>query len=64
VWSAASGWAGWYDLDGGIVGPPQCLTYGSDIHVFAVGTDKHLHQKVWSPSNSWSGWYDLQGTLQ
>ena len=64
VWNAAGGWAGWYDLDGGIVGPPEVLTYDSDIHIFAVGTDKHLHQKVWSPANSWSGWYDHQGTLQ
>lgn len=69
-WNAASGWAGWFHLSGGIASPggagspvTAIARYAGHLDVFTVGTDNRVWSAWWDISTGWSGWFPL-GTMQ
>lgn len=67
-WDAASGWAGWFHLSGGIAspgGPGSPVTavsrYAGHLDVFTVGTDNRVYSAWWDVSTGWSSWFALGG---
>jgi len=65
-WDAASGWAGWFHLSGGIAspgGPGSPVTaiarYSGHLDVFTVGTDNRVYSAWWDVSSGWSSWFRI-----
>jgi len=57
-------WSGWTDMGGGFVGNPYAMQYGSDMNLFARGTNNQIYQRYWSYGGQfWSGWSSLGGNL-
>jgi hypothetical protein len=57
-------WSTWTDQGGAFVGKPFAVQYGSDMNLFARGTDGHIYQRYWSYSGQfWSVWGSLGGNL-
>ncbi|MET9230784.1 trypsin-like serine protease [Lentzea sp. NPDC003310] len=42
---------------------PTPVSFGEDVHVFAVGADRQVHQKVLRRGQGWTGWTPLGGDL-
>jgi hypothetical protein len=68
-WDQSSGWAGWFQLDGGIAsgggaGSPitAVARYAGHLDVFTVGTDNRVYSAWWDVATGWSSWFPL-GTL-
>lgn len=69
-WDQASGWAGWFQVQGGIAsaggaGSPVTAVarYSSQLDVFTVGTDNRVYTAWWNGATGWQGWAPLD-TLQ
>jgi hypothetical protein len=65
-WDAASGWAGWFHVSGGIAssggtGSPitSIARYPTHLDLFAVGTDSRVYSTWWDASSGWAGWFRL-----
>jgi hypothetical protein len=55
----ASGWSGWYSLNGGLVSGPDAASPGFDNLVIGVrGGDNALWRMTWNGA-AWSGWVSL-----
>lgn len=68
-WDSSSGWAGWFQLSGGIASPggagspvTSIARYAGHLDVFTVGTDSRVYSAWWDRSGGWSSWFQL-GTL-
>jgi hypothetical protein len=69
-WDQNSGWAGWFQLSGGIASPggsgspvTSVDRYAGHIDVFTVGTDDRPYSAWWDISTGWSAWFPI-GDLQ
>jgi len=62
MWNGS--WSGWADMGGGFVGTPYAMQYGSDMNLFARGTNNQIYHRYWSYGGQfWSGWGSLGGNL-
>ena len=68
-WDASSGWAGWFQVSGGVAstggtGSPitAIARYAGHLDLFTVGTDNRAYSCYWDQSSGWSGWFVI-GTL-
>jgi hypothetical protein len=69
-WDQATGWAGWFQVQGGIAsagGPGSPVTavarYAGHLDLFTVGTDNRAYTAWWDGGSGWHGWAPL-ATLQ
>ena len=69
-WDQASGWAGWFQVQGGIASPggagapvTAVARYAGQLDVFTVGTDNRVYTAWWNGASNWQGWTPLD-TLQ
>lgn len=68
-WDVSSGWAGWFQVQGGIASPggagspvTAIARYAGHLDLFTVGTDNRVYTAWWDASSGWHGWGVL-GTL-
>jgi IgA peptidase M64 len=68
-WDASSGWAGWFQVSGGVASPggngspvTSIARYAGHLDLFTVGTDNRVYSAFWDVSSGWSTWFTL-GTL-
>ena len=68
-WDVNSGWAGWFQLMGGIASPggagspvTAIARYAGHLDIFTVGTDNRVYTAWWDASSGWHTWGVL-GTL-
>ena len=68
-WDASTGWAGWFQLMGGIASPggagspiTAIARYAGHLDIFTVGTDNRVYTAWWDAGSGWHGWGVL-GTL-
>ena len=68
-WDASSGWAGWFQVSGGVASPggkgspvTSIARYSGHLDLFTVGTDNRVWSAWWDVSSGWSGWFQI-GTL-
>jgi len=68
-WSPASGWAGWFQLMGGVSSPggtgspvTAIHRYAGHIDLFTVGTDSRVYSAWWDGNGGWRPWFAI-GTL-
>jgi hypothetical protein len=68
-WDAASGWAGWFQVSGGLAsggGPGSPITavhrYAGHLDLFTVGTNNRVYSCWWDVASGWSAWFPI-GTL-
>ena len=68
-WDQSSGWAGWFQVSGGIASPggtgspvTAIARYAGHLDLFTVGTDNRVYSCWWDRSTGWSRWFTL-GTL-
>jgi IgA Peptidase M64 len=69
-WDQHSGWAGWFQISGGVASPggagsPITAAARSPAHldVFTVGTDDHVYTAWWDAADGWSAWGRLGSML-
>lgn len=69
-WDQSSGWAGWFQVMGGVAsgggaGSPVTAIhrYAGHIDLFAVGADNRVWSAWWNAANGWHLWFRI-GTLQ
>lgn len=69
-WDQASGWAGWFHVQGGIVAPggagspvTSIARYSGHLDLFTVGTDNRVYSCWWDIGSGWHPWFPL-GDLQ
>jgi hypothetical protein len=69
-WDQASGWAGWFHVQGGISSPGGAGSpitavdrYAGHLDLFTVGTDKRVYSSWWDTSSGWHAWFPI-GNLQ
>jgi hypothetical protein len=69
-WDQSSGWAGWFQVQGGIASPGGAGSpvtaidrYAGHLDLFTVGTDNRVYSAWWDVSSGWHGWFPI-GTLQ
>jgi hypothetical protein len=69
-WDQSTGWAGWFNLMGGIAspgGPGSPVTavhrYAGHIDLFTVGTDNRVWSAWWNSATGWHPWFQI-GDLQ
>ncbi len=69
-WDQASGWAGWFQVQGGVAsgggaGSPVTAVarYAGHLDLFTVGTDNRVYSAWWDVSSGWHGWFPI-GSLQ
>jgi hypothetical protein len=69
-WDQASGWAGWFQLQGGITSPGGAGSpitavdrYAGHLDLFTVGTDNRVYSSWWDSSSGWHAWFPI-GNLQ
>jgi hypothetical protein len=65
-WDQSSGWAGWFNLMGGIAspgGPGSPVTavhrYAGQIDLFTVGTDNRVWSAWWNAATGWHSWFQI-----
>jgi hypothetical protein len=65
-WDAASGWAGWFQVSGGIASPggagspvTSIARYAGHLDLFTVGTDNRVYSAFWDVSSGWSPWFPI-----
>jgi hypothetical protein len=62
-WDSSSGWAGWFNVSGGIGEPGgqvaaiQRVT--DHIDLFVVGSDSLVYSTWWDSNGGWAGWFPL-----
>ena len=68
-WDQSSGWAGWFQVQGGISAPggtgspiTAVARYAGHLDLFTVGTDNRVYSAWWDVSSGWHGWFTI-GTL-
>lgn len=69
-WDQATGWAGWFHVQGGISSPggsgspiTAVTRYAGHLDLFTVGTDNRVYSAWWDIGNGWHGWFPI-GNLQ
>jgi len=69
-WDQASGWAGWFHVQGGIASPggagspvTAVARYAGHLDLFTVGTDNRVYSCWWDAGSGWHGWFPI-GSLQ
>src|SRR5215212_6394917 len=69
-WDQGSGWAGWFQIQGGIASPgglgspvTAVARYASHLDLFTVGTDNRVYSAWWDAASGWHGWFPI-GNLQ
>lgn len=69
-WNVATGWAGWFHVQGGIASPggagspvTAVARYARHLDLFTVGTDNRVYSAWWDAGSGWNGWFPL-GDLQ
>jgi hypothetical protein len=69
-WDQASGWAGWFHVQGGIASPAGAgspvtavARYAGHLDLFTIGTDNRVYSSWWDASSGWHGWFPI-GNLQ
>ena len=69
-WDQASGWAGWFQMQGGITSPGGAGSpitavdrYSGHLDLFTVGTDNRVYSSWWDISSGWHPWFPIV-TLQ
>jgi hypothetical protein len=67
-WDRNSGWAGWFQVSGGIASPgghgspiTSIARYSGHLDLFVVGTDNRVYSCWWDVSSGWSNWFALGG---
>lgn len=65
-WDGATGWAGWFHVQGGVAspgGPGSPVTavarYARHLDLFTVGTDNRVYSAWWDAGSGWNGWFPL-----
>jgi len=62
-WHDTTGWAGWFNVSGGIAKPGSEVAAISrvteHIDVFVVGSDGIVNSTWWDGSGGWAGWFQL-----
>jgi IgA Peptidase M64 len=65
-WDANTGWAGWFQVSGGITSPDghgspitAVARYSGHLDLFTVGTDNRVYSCWWDVSSGWSSWFRL-----
>ena len=65
-WDGASGWAGWFQISGGVAsaggaGSPVTAVsrYPGHLDLFTVGTDSRVWSAWWDAATGWSGWFRI-----
>ena len=53
-------WTGFSSLGGNVASDPVAIQYGSEMDVFATGTDGHVYKDTWN-GLTWSGFNDMGG---
>ena len=68
-WDQSSGWAGWFQVQGGISAPggtgspiTAVARYSGHLDLFTVGTDNRVYSAWWDVSSGWHSWFPI-GTL-
>lgn len=63
-WDQASGWAGWFQVSGGVAsdggaGSPVTAVhrYAGHLDLFTVGTDNRVYSCWWDQASGWSAWF-------
>ena len=63
-WNGASGWAGWFQLMGGVASPAGAGSpvtaihrYAGHIDLFTVGTDNRVYSAWWDGNGGWRSWF-------
>ncbi|WP_371501180.1 M64 family metallopeptidase [Kitasatospora sp. NBC_00374] len=69
-WDQSSGWAGWFQVSGGVAspgGPGSPITsiarYAGHLDLFTVGTDGRVYSTWWDQSSGWAGWFRVGGLV-
>jgi hypothetical protein len=69
-WDQSSGWAGWFQVSGGIASPgghgspvTSIARYSGHLDLFTVGTDNQVYSCWWDRSSGWSAWFVLGGIV-
>ncbi|MBC7558481.1 MAG: hypothetical protein H7270_03845 [Dermatophilaceae bacterium] len=69
-WDRSSGWAGWFQVSGGIASPgghgspvTSIARYSGHLDLFVVGTDNRIYSCWWDVSGGWSSWFALGGLI-
>ncbi|HWO13305.1 MAG TPA: M64 family metallopeptidase [Polyangiaceae bacterium] len=65
-WDRASGWAGWFQVQGGVASPggagspvTAVARYAGHLDLFTVGTDSRVYSAWWDVSSGWHGWFPI-----
>ena len=68
-WDQATGWAGWFKVQGGLSVAPSGVRwsppvsavarYSSHLDLFAVGTDHRVYSAAWDAASGWIGWFQI-----
>jgi hypothetical protein len=68
-WDVATGWAGWFNVSGGLAnpgGPGSPVTavarYAGHLDLFTVGLDGRVYSAWWNAATGWSSWFAI-GTV-
>ena len=69
-WDRSSGWAGWFQVSGGIASPgghgspvTSIARYSGHLDLFTVGTDNRVYSCWWDRASGWSNWFALTGIV-
>ena len=62
-WDGATGWAGWFNVSGGIgqaSGQVAAISRVTEhIDLFVAGTDGLVYSTWWAGATGWAGWFQL-----
>ena len=58
-WTGSGSWSGWSSLGGSVVGAPAAAQFGSQMQVFAQGTNTEVYADVWSSG----GYQSFENTI-
>ena len=69
-WDVNSGWAGWFQVQGGVASPggagspvTAVARYAGHLDLFTVGTDHRVYSAWWDAASGWSGWFVIGNLL-
>jgi hypothetical protein len=69
-WDVNSGWAGWFQVQGGIASPGNggspvtaVARYAGHLDLFTVGTDNRVYSAWWDAASGWSSWFVIGNLL-
>ena len=65
-WDQSSGWAGWFQVQGGLSAPggtgspiTAVARYSGHLDLFTVGTDNRVYSAWWDVSSGWHSWFPV-----